>query len=266
MLRVCVAGALGKMGKRIIELASLEKDIEVVSAFDLPEHKGKTISVSKWDSTTNEIVLGAEAEDEIAKADVVIDFTRAEASVIHAETACKLKKGIVIGTTGLTPEQENKLKKCSETIPIVYAPNMSVGVNLLFKIVREVASVLGLDYNVEIVEIHHNQKKDSPSGTALRLAKEIAQGLNLDPKSSFIYGREGVIGARKKDEIGIFAVRGGDVVGEHTVYFIGQGERLQLTHIAHSRDNFARGALRASKFVHTASPGLYDMMDVLRLR
>ncbi|MCX8065412.1 MAG: 4-hydroxy-tetrahydrodipicolinate reductase [Candidatus Hydrogenedentes bacterium] len=266
MIKICVAGALGKMGKRIIELASLEKDFEIASAFDLPEFSGKLISIASGSAPVKEIVLGKLPEEEIAKADVLIDFTRPDASTAHVEIASKLNKGIVIGTTGLSPSQENVLKKCAETIPIVYAPNMSVGVNLLFKLVREVAEVLGLDYNVEIVEIHHNQKKDSPSGTALRLAKEVAQGLNLSGEKVFVYGREGLVGPRNKEEIGILAVRGGDVVGEHSVYFIGQGERLQLTHIAHSRDNFARGALRASRFVSKAQPGLYDMMDVLGLK
>ncbi len=266
MIRVCVAGALGRMGRRITELASLDPELEVVGVFDLPEYAGRTITVPVIDSSVKEIVLGKDPKEEIAKADVLIDFTRAEASVSNAEIASSLSKGIVIGTTGLSLEQENILRKCSEKIPIVYAPNMSVGVNLLFKLVREVAEVLGLDYNVEIVEIHHNQKKDSPSGTALRLAKEVARGLKLDEEKAFVFGREGLVGARKKEEIGILAVRGGDVVGEHTVYFIGQGERIQLTHIAHSRDNFARGALRASKFVYQAKAGLYDMLDVLNLK
>lgn len=266
MIRICVAGALGRMGKRIIELASLDPELEVVGAFDLPEYAGKTITISASESSTKEIVLGKEPKEEIAKADVLIDFTRPDASANNAKIASELSRGIVIGTTGLSPEQESILKSCSEKIPIVYAPNMSVGVNLLFKLVRQVAEVLGLDYDVEIVEIHHNQKKDSPSGTALRLAKEIAHGLKLNEKETFVYGREGLVGPRKKEEIGILAVRGGDVVGEHTVYFIGKGERIQLTHIAHSRDNFARGALRASKFVYKAKPGLYDMLDVLNLK
>ncbi len=265
-MRICVSGALGKMGRRIMEVAGWEEDVQVVGAFDLPEFAGRTVFYGGEKSTLKEIVLGKSAEAEIEKADVLIDFTQPVSSIYHAELACKLKKRIVIGTTGLSAEQEQVLKKCAEKIPIVYAPNMSVGVNLLFRLVKEVSECLGLDYNVEIVEIHHNQKKDSPSGTALRLAKEVADSLNLDLQSQAVYGREGVIGPRKKEEIGISAVRGGDVVGEHTVYFIGHGERLQLTHIAHNRDNFARGAIRAARFIYDKQPGLYDMMSVLGFR
>ncbi len=265
-MRICVSGALGKMGRRILEIAGWETDIEVVGAFDLPEFARRVISYGGEKGVPKEITLGADAKTEIAKCDVLIDFTQPASSIQHAGIAYELKKGIVIGTTGLSAEQEETLWKYAQEIPIVYAPNMSVGVNLLFRLVKEVAECLGLDYNVEIVEIHHNQKKDSPSGTALRLAKEVADGLNLNLKEHAIYGREGVIGPRKKEEIGVLAVRGGDVVGEHTVYFIGHGERLQLTHIAHNRDNFARGAIRAGRFVYHQKPGLYDMMNVLGLR
>ncbi len=265
-MRICVAGALGKMGRRILEVSGWEEDVQVCGAFDLPEFAGRFVSYGGERSTPKGITLGADAQTELQKADLLIDFTQPASSIHHVQIACELKKGIVIGTTGLSAEQEKILQECAKQIPIVYAPNMSVGVNLLFCLVKQVAECLGLDYNVEIVEIHHNQKKDSPSGTALRLAKEVADGLHLNLQSHAVYGREGVIGPRKKDEIGILAVRGGDVVGEHTVYFIGHGERLQLTHIAHNRDNFARGALLAGKFIYNREPGLYDMMNVLGLR
>jgi len=156
--------------------------------------------------------------------------------------------------------------ECAQRIPVVYAPNMSVGVNLLFKLTREVAAILGLDYNVEITEIHHNQKKDSPSGTAVRLAECAAEALGLDYKSDTAHGREGLVGKRPAREIGMHAIRGGDVVGEHTVSFFGQGERVELTHKAHNRDNFARGSLVAARFAAAAKPGLYDMQDVLGLK
>jgi len=148
----------------------------------------------------------------------------------------------------------------------VHAPNMSVGVNLLFKLVREVAAILGESYNVEIVEAHHNRKKDSPSGTALKLAERAAEGLGWNLDEVLRHGREGLVGARPSREIGMHAVRAGDIVGEHTVMFVGPGERIELTHKAHNRDNFARGALLAAKFAVTARPGLYDMQDVLGLR
>jgi 4-hydroxy-tetrahydrodipicolinate reductase len=165
----------------------------------------------------------------------------------------------------LNAAQVDALRRCAEKVPVVYAPNMSVGVNLLFKLTREVAGILGLDYNCEIIEIHHNQKKDAPSGTAVRLAERAAEGLGLDYHENVVHGREGLVGARPRAEIGMHTLRGGDVVGEHTVVFVGPGERIELTHKAHNRDNFARGSLVAARFALKARPGLYDMQDVLGL-
>lgn len=215
-------------------------------------------------STT--VTLSSNASEEIAKSDVLIDFTAAEACVANARLAADAGKPVVIGTTGLTDAQKLIVKELAARVPVVYAPNMSVGVNLLFKLTREVAAILGLDYNVEITEIHHNLKKDSPSGTAVRLAECAAEPLGLSYATDTAHGREGIVGERPVREIGMHAIRGGDVVGEHTVHFIGKGERIELTHKAHNRDNFARGALRAARFASEAEPGLYDMQDVLGLR
>lgn len=265
-MKICMAGACGRMGRRILEMAAASDDIQIGGAFDLPQFAGLPLVLGTGAGTAVTLDIGSDAAAEIAKADVLIDFTAAVAAVENAKCAAALGKPAVIGTTGLSEAQVATLRECAARAAIVYAPNMSVGVNLLFKVTSEVARILGLDYNVEITEIHHNQKKDSPSGTAKRLAECAAEALGLSYKQHVAHGREGLVGQRPRAEIGMHAIRGGDVVGEHTVAFIGQGERVELTHKAHSRDNFARGALVAARFAVNAAPGLYDMQDVLGLR
>jgi 4-hydroxy-tetrahydrodipicolinate reductase len=182
------------------------------------------------------------------------------------EFAKETQKAIVIGTTGLNSEQMERLKELSKEVRCVYSPNMSVGVNVMFRIVQEVAKTLGPDYDVEILEAHHHLKKDSPSGTAVRLGELIAKATGRDFSKVGVYGRRGMIGERTKEEIGVQVIRAGDIVGEHTVLFGGVGERLEIIHRAHSRDNFARGAVRAALWVVNQPNGLYDMQDVLGLR
>ncbi len=264
-MKICMAGACGRMGRRIMELAVAE-GIEIGGAFDLPELAGTELLVGTESGQTVHVVVRSDAPGEIAKSDVMIDFTAPEACLGNVTYAIQAGKPCVIGTTGLSAEQKEKLAAFAKHVPIVHAPNMSVGVNLLFKLTSEVAAILGLDYNVEITEIHHNLKKDSPSGTAVRLGECAAEALGLSYDSDVAHGREGLVGARPVREIGMHAIRGGDVVGEHTVSFFGKGERIELTHKAHNRDNFARGSLRAAQFLLTAKPGLYDMQDVLGLR
>ena len=265
-MKICMAGACGRMGRRILELAAADADIEVAGAFDIPAMAGTELVYGMESGNANKILVSDHAAAEIAKADAMIDFTAPAACIGNVRTATDAGTPSVIGTTGLTPEQRAEIAELAKRVPIVLAPNMSVGVNLLFKLTSEVAAILGLDYNVEIVEVHHNQKKDSPSGTAVRLAECAAQALGLDYATETAHGREGIVGARPVREIGMHAVRGGDVVGEHTVSFIGKGERVELVHKAHNRDNFARGSLIAARFVVKAKPGLYDMQDVLGLR
>jgi 4-hydroxy-tetrahydrodipicolinate reductase len=260
-MKICMAGACGRMGRRILEMAAQAEDMEIGSALDAPGNAGVELSVG----ATQTVVVGSDAATEAAKADVLIDFTLAHVCLNNVRAAVAAGIPAIIGTTGLNEEQVAELKALSEKAPIVYAPNMSVGVNLLFKLTSEVASVLGLDYNVEIVEMHHNLKKDSPSGTAVRLAERAAEALGLDYANDTAHGREGLVGERPTREIGLHALRGGDVVGEHTVSFVGQGERIELTHKAHNRDNFANGSLIAARFAAQAKPGLYDMQDVLGL-
>jgi 4-hydroxy-tetrahydrodipicolinate reductase len=194
---------------------------------------------------------------------VAIDFTHAVSSVAHAKEAAAAGKPIVIGSTGLTKEQTGEIRAAAETIACVLSPNMSVGVNLMFRVAADVARVLGDDYDVEIVETHHRFKKDSPSGTAVKLADSVASALGRDMKEAGVYGRRGMVGERTRKEIGVFAVRAGDVVGEHTLVFGGIGERFEITHRAHSRDTFARGAVRAASWVIGKPSGLYDMRAVL---
>ena len=261
-MKICMAGARGRMGRRILSLAAEAKDVAVGSAFDLPECAGETLNLDSGAT----VKLSRDAAEALADSDVLIDFTAAHACLENVRAAADAGKAAVVGTTGLTDEQRAELASLALTIPLVVAPNMSVGVNLLFKLTQQTAKALGPGYNVEIVEIHHNQKVDSPSGTAVRLGERAAEGLGMHYPDDARHGREGIIGPRPQQEIGMHAVRGGDVVGDHTVLFIGPGERIELTHRAHSRDTFAQGALRAARFAFKAAPGLYDMQDVLGLK
>lgn len=264
-MKICVAGANGRMGRRVLELVAGADDMEIAGGFDMPELAGTELTVGDESGCRQVVTLASDAAGGLAGADVLIDFTLAGACVGNVRAAAEAKIPSVVGTTGLDDAQQSELAKMAEGVPIVFAPNMSVGVNLLFKIAGEVASILGLDYNVEITEIHHNRKRDSPSGTAVRLAESVARALDLRYERDVVHGRAGLVGERPRNEIGMHALRGGDVVGEHTVCFVGQGERIELTHKAHSRDNFARGALVAARFVVKAAPGLYDMQQVLGL-
>jgi len=264
MIKLVICGAGGRMGKRIIECARAEEDLEVVGAVDksgnpdLGRDAGEVAGIGK---------IGVEMVDRlesvVAEGDVVIDFTAPASSAAAAAAAAASGKAAVIGTTGLSPEEENEVKKAAGEIALVYSPNMSVGVNLLFRLAGEAARSLGEEYDVEIIEAHHRFKKDAPSGTAKKIAAVIAESLGKNLKEAGVYGRKGRTGERKRGEIGIHAVRAGDIVGEHTVIFSNPGERLELIHRAHSRDTFARGALRAARFAASAPPGLYSMMEVL---
>ncbi len=212
------------------------------------------------------VLISDELEHIIDEGEVLIEFTDPDTTLDHLGMAIEHNKAMVIGTTGFSDEQLEEIKEIAPQIPCVMAPNMSVGVNLLFKLAKEIAPVLGDDYDIEIVEAHHRKKKDAPSGTAMRIAEILAKALGRNLKGVGVYGRKGITGERTKKEIGIHAVRAGDIVGEHTITFAGTGERIEITHRAHSRDTFAQGALRAVKFVAKAKKGLYDMQDVLKLK
>jgi 4-hydroxy-tetrahydrodipicolinate reductase len=264
-VRIAVAGAAGKMGRRILTLAHADSAFEIVGAL---EQEGTEVVGSDVGTLIGERSLGVKVESKPAsalkQAQVLIDFTHASATDQHLEGALAAKTGFVIGTTGLSEKTVQALQKASERIPVLRAPNMSAGVNFLFELVTRAAEVLGDEYDIEINETHHRMKKDAPSGTALELARLIAKAKGWDLKKALIYGREGETGERKKGTLAIHALRGGDVVGDHTVSFFGNGEVLELTHRATSRDAFARGALLAAKFVAAKKTGLYNMRDVLR--
>jgi 4-hydroxy-tetrahydrodipicolinate reductase len=196
----------------------------------------------------------------------VIDFTHATSTVAIAEACATAGKILVIGTTGHRDDARSRITELSKTIPIVFAPNFSVGVNTLFWLTRKAAEILGPDFDLEVVEMHHRLKKDSPSGTARRLAEILADVRQLEYSKDVMHGREGMVGERTNVEIGMHAIRGGDVVGDHTVIFANVGERVELTHKASSRDTFAKGALRAARWAQSQKPGLYDMQDVLGLK
>jgi 4-hydroxy-tetrahydrodipicolinate reductase len=256
VIRLAVAGAAGRMGSCILAAVRADKDFALAGAFERPdsEHVGREAAGVR-------IAAGIEAALETG-ADVVIDFTAPAASLQHAKVCAAKGVALVIGTTGFSAGQKDELRSASRKTPMLLAPNMSVGVNVLFRLVAEAARALGPAYEIEIVETHHRMKRDAPSGTALRLAEVAAAALAL-PEKAFVCQREGDTGARKPGTIGIQALRGGDVVGDHTVHFLADGERLELTHRASSRDNFARGALRAARWLAGRKPGFYGMQDVL---
>ena len=267
MIKAIVTGAGGRMGGRIINLISGAEDIDLAGAV---EQKGHAIIGRDAGESLGCGKIGVIVDDHlktcIDKGNVVIDFTNHETSLCHLEIAVEKQCAIVIGSTGFTTEEMERVRTLAENTPCVLSPNMSVGVNVMFKVLEYVVGILGDDYDVEITEVHHRLKKDAPSGTATRMAQIIAESLGRDLGKVGVYERKGIIGERTKDEIGIQTLRAGDIVGEHTVMFGGIGERLEFIHRAHSRDNFARGAIRAAKWIVNQKNGLYDMQDVLGLK
>jgi 4-hydroxy-tetrahydrodipicolinate reductase len=264
MVRAAVAGIAGRMGSRVAQLVRETEGVELAGGFERPEHPlvGKDLSLAIGGAPLG-VTVRESIRDVFADADVVIDFSSAAASVEHLGAACEAGKAIVIGSTGFSPEQMGEAGKLAAKIPCVLAPNMSLGVNVLFKVVADVARLLGDDFDVEIVEAHHRFKKDAPSGTALKLGRVAAEALGRNLDEVGVFERHGMTGERKSREIGIQTVRAGDIVGEHTVIFSSLGERIELIHRAHSRDNFARGAIRAAMWVVGKPAGLYDMRHVL---
>lgn len=266
MIKVIVCGGCGKMGSKVAQLIYKNKDMELVGIIESPSYpdKGKDWGVLVGLDKTG-IIITDDLEEIIQRANQVVEFTNPKVSLQHLEIVSKYKKDMIMGTTGFSPEEIERINKLAQGIPFLLSPNMSLGVNLLFKLAAETASALNDDYDIEIVEAHHRFKKDAPSGTAKKLAQEIAKakGINLDEVT--IYGREGMIGERKRGEIGIHSIRSGDITGEHTVMFTTLGERLELTHKAHSRDTFAYGTIQAIKFLKDKPAGFYKMKNVLKI-
>ncbi len=267
MIRVGVAGIAGRMGSRIAQLLAEAEGMELVGGWERPEHALTGAPVRQIvPSAPEELLIVADPEKVITQASVVIDFTSPEASLAHCQLCAAHRIPMVIGTTGLSAEQIETIRSAGATIPLVMSPNMSVGVNVLFEVVALATKLLGAEFDVEIVEAHHRFKKDAPSGTAIKLGQVVAEARGMSWGDVATFSRHGLIGDRRKAEIGIQTVRAGDIVGEHTVIFGSLGERIEITHRAHSRDNFARGALRAAQWVVGRLPGVYDMHDVLGLR
>jgi 4-hydroxy-tetrahydrodipicolinate reductase len=266
MIRVVVTGAAGRMGTQIVRLVRATEGLALSGAVERPGAAVGQDAGALAGAGPAGVAVVDDLPKALAAASVVVDFTSHEASARHAELCAEKGVALVIGSTGFTPEARARVAAAARRVPIVLSPNMSVGVNVLFELVRQAAAVLGDAYDVEIVEIHHKKKRDAPSGTAVRLGEIASEALRRDPKDALAYARHGLVGERPPWQIGVQTLRGGDVVGEHTVYFCGEGERLELTHRATSREQFARGAIRAAQWLPGRPPGMYDMADVLGLR
>ena len=247
--KIIVCGAAGRMGQRICALGE-SQGLQMLPV----DSQGIALRIAK---NLNEV---------IEQAQVIIDFTGPEASLGFLKEAIQHHKAMVIGTTGFTDSQRKEIEAAAKKIPIVFSSNMSVGVNVMWKLIAEAAKALGPDFDIEVLEMHHRLKKDAPSGTAMTTAEVLAEATGRNLAKDAVYARHGITGERKVNEIGIQTLRGGDVVGDHTVYFAGIGERLEITHRATSRDTFAQGALRAAQWLIGKKPGLYTMQDVLEIR
>jgi 4-hydroxy-tetrahydrodipicolinate reductase len=267
MIKVLIAGAAGRMGKRIAYMVNEHPDLQLAGGFEVPGNANVGADIGVVAGLGSLGIAIADSFEAVADSgDVVIDFTFHKATMELAQKAAAHKKAMIIGTTGLSQGNLDELARLCANFPCVQSPNMAVGVNVLFKAAAKIAAVLGDSYDIEIVEAHHKMKKDAPSGTALKLGELVAQAVNRNLDEVGVYARHGMIGERTAKEIGIQTIRGGDIVGEHTVYYAGAGERIEITHRAHSRDNFAKGAAVAAAWVANKPNGLYTMFDVLGLQ
>jgi 4-hydroxy-tetrahydrodipicolinate reductase len=266
MIRVAITGVTGRMGKSLVQAAHLNDDVDLVGAVARPASSLLGVDSGELAGTqANKVAIIDQLQSCIDSVDVVIDFTLPDPSIRNLAIREQAGRAIVIGTTGFSPEQRQHIEMTAQTIPVVLAPNMSVGVNLSFKLLEIAAKVLGDQVDVEIIEAHHRHKLDAPSGTALRMGEVVADVLGRDLDTQAVWGRHGKMAERKPDEIGFSVIRGGDIVGEHTVMFADEGERLEITHKATSRMTFASGAMRAAIWLKNKPAGLYDMQDVLGL-
>lgn len=266
MITVGIAGAAGKMGQALVRAVAAHPQLSLAAAWERSgeAHVGQDAGVVAGVEALS-VKIGDSPQAGLRACQVVIDFTAPEATLALLEAARAQRCALVIGTTGFSAEQTARLRAYGTDLPMVYATNFSLGVNVLWALARQAAAVLGPAFDAEIIEAHHNQKKDAPSGTAMTLLEAICQGRGLDPGRHACYGRQGLTGARPQDQVGVHAVRGGDIVGDHTALFAGPGERLELRHQAHSRDTFARGAARAAAWIHGQAPGFYSLAEVLGL-
>jgi 4-hydroxy-tetrahydrodipicolinate reductase len=265
-LRIIIVGASGKMGQALINEISKDPELLLTGAIDQSSSTDLGMDAGALFGIKTDVIINDDFESTIKTGDYVIDFTRPEASMEYLEGCIKNNIKYVLGTTGFSDEEKEKISLASKDIPICFAPNMSVGVNLLVSLVETATHVLHKDYDMEVIESHHRDKVDAPSGTALRLGEAIAKTANLNLEENGVFQRAGKIDKRKQNEIGFSTIRAGDIVGDHTVLYAGDGERIELTHKAGSRSTFAIGAIKAVKFLTNHSAGLFDMMDVLNLK
>ncbi|HWN30325.1 MAG TPA: 4-hydroxy-tetrahydrodipicolinate reductase [Burkholderiales bacterium] len=265
-LNVAVAGSSGRMGCALVEAVLQADDLRLHAALDISGSPQLKKDAGEFCGSPCKVFITDDVPGALEGTDVFIDFTRPEGTLKHLELCRSRGVKMVIGTTGFTLQQKQKLSGVAEDIAIVFAPNMSAGVNVVFKLLETAAKTLNQGYDVEIIEAHHRHKTDAPSGTALRMGEVIANSQGRNLAQSAVYGRQGVTGERSPSTIGFASVRGGDIVGDHTVLFAGNGERIEITHKATSRATFAMGALRAARFLKDKKNGLFDMLDVLGLR
>ena len=266
MMKIAIAGATGRMGKMLIETVLNTADAQLVGALEHSACSQLGQDAGAFLGKVTGVVISDDIAQALSDAEFLIDFTRPEGTMVHLAVAQKTGTKLIIGTTGFTGEQIEGLKSASKKIAIVFAPNMSVGVNATFKLLEIAAKMLNEGYDIEIIEAHHRHKVDAPSGTALRMGEVIADALGEKLDDVAVYAREGHTGERKEGSIGFATIRGGDIVGDHTVLFAGEGERIEISHKSSSRQSYAQGALRAARFLQTQHSGLYDMQDVLGLR
>ena len=263
MLKVVIAGVSGRMGHALLDGVFSDSGLQLHAALDRAGSAMLGRDAGEQFGKVSGVKITSDVSDALRGADVLVDFTRPEASLQYLQACAQAKVKLVIGTTGFNDDEKSAIKNAAREIGIVFAPNMSVGVTLLIKLVEQAARVLNDGYDIEVVEMHHRHKVDAPSGTALRLGEAAAKGIDKALKDCAVYAREGVTGERETGTIGFATLRGGDVVGDHTVVLAGTGERVELTHKASSRATFAQGALRAAKFLADKPSGLFDMRDVL---
>ena len=265
-LRIAVSGASGRMGRMLIEAIAAAYDLQVTGALDVAGSPAVGADATAFLGRSSGTPITADLRTGLANAQVLIDFTRPEGTLAHLAVCRELGVKGVIGTTGFSDAQKAQIAEHAQHIAIVMAPNMSVGVNVVMKLLDVAARALNEGYDIEIVEAHHRHKVDAPSGTALQMGEVVASALGRDLKDCAVYGREGVTGERDPSTIGFATVRGGDIVGDHTVMFAGIGERIEITHRSSSRVTYAQGALRAARFLASRENGLFDMNDVLGIR
>lgn len=264
--RIGIVGAGGRMGRMLIEATLKGEGVVLGAAFDVSGSPAIGKNAGEQVGMASDVVISDDLVAGLAQIDVLIDFTRPQGTLAHLELCRKAGVGMVIGTTGFEADGKAAIAEAAKSIPVVFAPNMAVGVNVVFKLLDMAARIMNQGYDIEVVEAHHRMKIDAPSGTALRMGEVVAAALGRDLDECAIYGREGVTGERDPSTIGFATVRGGDIVGDHTVMFCGIGERVEITHKASSRMPYALGSLRAARFLAGRQNGLFDMQDVLGLR